>query len=61
MWELTFAAYHTDLKTVDGWLSAPTLVDETGILREIPDKETASYVKNVMRAVTYYNKLYYET
>jgi soluble lytic murein transglycosylase len=61
VWELTFAAYHTDLKTVDGWLSDPTLVDENGILREIPDKETASYVKSVMRAVTYYNKLYYET
>ena len=61
VWELTFAAYYTDVETVDGWLSDPTLVDENGILREIPDKETASYVKDVMRAVTYYNKLYYET
>lgn len=60
VWELVFAAYHTDTETVDAWLSDSTLVDENGILREIPDKTVAAYVKNMKKAVSYYSKLYYE-
>ena len=61
VWDLVFAAYHAGIETVDGWLSDPSLIDENGILREIPDKKIAVYVEDMQKAVDYYNKLYYET
>lgn len=61
VWELVFAAYRTGTETVDAWLSDSDLIDENGILEEIPDKEIARYVKDMQKAVAYYGKLYYET
>ena len=51
VWDLVFAAYHTGTETVDGWLSNSDLVDENGILIEIPDRTVAAYVRDMTKAV----------
>ena len=61
VWDLVFAAYHAGTETVDAWLADPNLTDEHGILTQIPDKETASFIKEMQKTVHYYNKLYYHT
>lgn len=61
VWELVYAAYRMGTEEVDAWLADPNLTDEHGILKEIPDKETAKFVKDMQKAVASYNKLYYQT
>ena len=60
VWDLVFAAYHTDTDTVDGWLTDPDCIDESGILVRIPDPEAKSYMNTMEKTVTLYRELYYE-
>ncbi|MBR2019084.1 MAG: lytic transglycosylase domain-containing protein [Clostridia bacterium] len=59
IWELAYAAYFAGADTVDGWLFDPSLLDEQGILKQIPDPETEAYVNRIQNAVELYRKLYY--
>ncbi len=61
VWELVFAAYHVGTDTVDAWLSDPTLTDQSGVLTAIPDKDVADYTARMQKAVSYYEKLYYQS
>ena len=60
VWDTVYAAYYAGTDTVDAWLANPELVTPQGTLR-IPDRDTASYVKAVNRAVHLYSQLYYES
>lgn len=57
VWEIAYAAWHTDVSTVDGWLTEH--LDEDGQLREIPDKDTGKFVARVEKNVRMYTKLYF--
>lgn len=58
-WDTALAAYNAGLGKVDGWLADPKYGNaETGILHEIPYKETRNYVKKVNKAIQAYEKLY---
>ena len=61
VWEHAHAAYYVGTETVDAWLANPDLLDERGILSEIPDGRVAEYVKAVIKTTEYYEKLYYES
>lgn len=57
-WDTAAAAYNAGIGTVDGWLKDPAYTDEYGFLKQIPYKETASYVKKVEKARKVYLRLY---
>ena len=56
-WNTALAAYNAGLGRVDEWLSEYGNA-ETGILKEIPYKETRNYMKKVNKAISMYEKLY---
>ena len=58
-WETAFTAYVTDEPTVDAWLADGRYADELGILKDIPDKNAAKVVKDMLHALSIYQKLYY--
>ena len=60
IWDLTFAAYYAGTDAVNAWLTDPAYVDENGILKQIPDPDTATYVHHVKESVEIYRKLYYK-
>lgn len=59
VWETVYAAYFAGEAQVDLWLADPELVNEQGRLQSIPDKATAKYVKQTVKATELYEKLYY--
>ena len=61
VWDQVFAAYLVGTEIVDAWLSDPTVISQQGVLKNIPDRDVASYVKNVTEAVKQYTKLYYQS
>ena len=61
VWDTVYAAYHAGTDQVDAWLRDPTCVNNLGMLENIPQKETQSYVKRMKKAVSTYSKLYYES
>lgn len=58
-WELTLAAFCVGTDTVDAWLTNPDLVDDRGVLPEIPDAAVRDYVDGVMHTIERYRKLYF--
>lgn len=60
IWDLTYAAYYVGTDTVNAWLSDSAYVDESGILKKIPDPDTETYVNHVKESVEIYRKLYYK-
>lgn len=60
VWDTVFAAYHAGVEQVDAWLKDPTCVNSRGMLENIPDPETQSYVKRMNKSVRAYSELYYE-
>ncbi len=57
-WETAYAAYNAGEPAVNGWLDDPAHVDENGGLKDIPYRETRSYVKRVRKARAVYERLY---
>ena len=61
IWAHAFGAYFTDPQTMDAWLNDTSHLSEQGVLQVYPNRETADYVKDMVDAVKFYSKLYYET
>lgn len=59
-WDTVFAAYNAGEGNVAKWLKDPKYSDGDGKLREIPFKETRSYVKKINDSVDYYKNTYYK-
>ncbi|MBQ4556714.1 MAG: lytic transglycosylase domain-containing protein [Clostridia bacterium] len=59
VWENAIAAYNCGQGRVAGWIESG-MVDENGILTDIPISETATYVKRVTKAIEKYEELYYQ-
>lgn len=59
VWEQVFAAYYAGTEQVDAWLQNPAFVSKQGVLQEIPDDSTASFVQDMIDAAECYTKLYY--
>lgn len=59
-WETVYAAYNAGEGRVADWLLYPEYSKDGEKLDKIPIKETASYVKKVNRAVSYYKNTYYK-
>ena len=60
VWDTVFAAYYAGVEQVDAWLKDPACVNSRGMLENIPDQETQSYVKRMNKSVRAYSELYYE-
>ena len=60
VWETVFAAFDAGTAAVDAWLLNPEFVNELGMLKNIPNPETARFVKDVMKARELYIKLYFQ-
>ena len=60
VWETVFAAFDAGTAAVDAWLLDPEFVNELGMLKNIPNPETARFVKDVMKARELYIKLYFQ-
>ncbi len=60
VWETVFAAFDAGTAAVDAWLLDPEFVNELGMLKNIPNLETARFVKDVMKARELYIKLYFQ-
>ncbi|MBE6569222.1 MAG: lytic transglycosylase domain-containing protein [Ruminococcaceae bacterium] len=58
-WTTVFAIYDAGENTVNEWMEDPTLVDDIGNLKKIPDKDVDEYVKSVEETMEIYQKLYY--
>ena len=59
IWDHVFAAYREGTQTVDAWLRDPEKLSEQGVLINIPNQNTANYVKEAVEAMQTYNDLYY--
>lgn len=59
VWETVFAAFDAGTDTVDSWLANPAYVSELGTLKNIPNTETARFVRDVTKARDLYIKLYF--
>ena len=57
-WDVTFAAYNGGSGNVDEWLADSEYADGEGGLKDIPFRETRSYVKKVNKALKKYERLY---
>ena len=57
-WETAFAAYNAGIGNVDEWLQNPDYIDGSGLLKTIPFRETAEYVKKVSKNRSVYQRLY---
>ncbi|MBR4295917.1 MAG: lytic transglycosylase domain-containing protein [Clostridia bacterium] len=60
LWQTVYAAYNCGPGRVKEWQKNAEYADENGILKKIPIRETSDYVKKVKKAVTIYEKLYYQ-
>ena len=61
VWENAYAAYFAGTDTVDAWLKNSSYVTPQGVLTNLPDPNTASYLKKMKKSVLLYGKLYYES
>ena len=61
VWENVHVAYFAGTDQTDAWLKEPSHISPQGVLTDIPDKDTASYVKRIQKSVSLYGKLYYES
>lgn len=52
--ELTAAAYHSGMGTVDGWIAAGEVDPENIRLEDIQGSNTSHYVRKILRAYKYY-------
>ena len=59
VWETVFAAFDAGTSAVDAWLANPEYVTELGTLKNIPNKNTARFVRDVEKARELYTKLYF--
>ena len=60
MWEPVFAAWHAGEVQTDLWLADPECLNDQGRLTNIPDRETQSFVDELLRAGKLYTSLYFE-
>ena len=56
--EAAVAAYHAGLNCVDGWLKNENYSSDGITLKEIPYRDTAYYVSQVLRTKEIYESLY---
>lgn len=61
VWENVYVAYFAGTETVDAWLKDPSYVTPQGVLTDLPDQDSASYLKKMKKSVSLYGKLYYES
>ncbi len=59
VWETVFAAFDAGTDSVDAWLANPEYVSELGTLQNIPNTQTARFVRDVTKARELYTKLYF--
>ena len=59
VWETVFAAFDAGTSTVDAWLANPEYVTELGTLKNIPNPNTARFVRDTEKAREFYTKLYF--
>ncbi|MBQ7599614.1 MAG: transglycosylase SLT domain-containing protein, partial [Clostridia bacterium] len=59
-WEAVYAAFKAGHDTVDVWLSTPSLCDDKGNLKVIPDNDADRFVRNVKNDSDKYRTLYYK-
>ncbi|MBQ7728113.1 MAG: transglycosylase SLT domain-containing protein [Clostridia bacterium] len=62
LWDTAFAAYLSDIETVDGYLKDPDVADQFGAVRAsaIPDEKLKKQVSKTLKALETYNTLYEE-
>ena len=58
--EQVYAAYAAGIDRVDAWIASHDHLSEQGVLINISDETTASYVKTMKTAVNFYTTLYSE-
>jgi soluble lytic murein transglycosylase len=59
-WEAVYSAFKVGKDTVEVWLDTPSLCDENGNLKKIPDEETEKFVRDVKKDAEKYRDLYYK-
>ena len=59
VWETVFAAFDAGTALVDAWLANPEYVTELGTLKNIPNPQTARFVRDAPKARELYIKLYF--
>lgn len=59
-WEAVYAAFIVGHDTVEVWLSTPSLCDDKGNLKVIPDNDADRFVRNVKNDSDKYRTLYYK-
>ncbi len=59
-YELTAAAYHAGITTVNGWIADGVIDENNVVVEDIPSETTQHYVNKVMRAYKAYSNLYSE-
>ena len=59
-WEAVYSAFKVGKNTVEVWLDTPSLCDENGNLKKIPDEETEKFVRDVKKDAEKYRDLYYK-
>ncbi len=57
-WDCVWAVLHIGEKTVDGWLWNANYSNSDGTLKNIPNEETAEYIKNANKIAKIYRELY---
>lgn len=60
-WNTAIAAFHVGPVVVDEWLADPDCVDANGVLVNLPDRSTQSYLKKFNKTLAVYDRLYGET
>lgn len=60
VWEHVYAALAVGQNTVDAWLQDARYVNSQGRLTDIPERDTASFIRQMTRAAELYRRLYDE-
>lgn len=58
-WELVYGAYYADAAEIDKWTSDPDMLNENGLLREIPEKSARDAGEKLNKCIEKYKKMYY--
>ena len=58
-WELVYGAYYADAAEIEKWISDPDMLDENGLLREIPEESARDEGEKLNKCVEKYKKMYY--
>ena len=58
--ELTAAAYHSGMGTVDGWIASGEVPAQNASAEDFPGKKTSHYVGKIVKAYEHYSNILHE-